>query len=181
MDTTLGLAFFDTAIGTCGIAWGERGIVAVHIPEASERETRARLHRRCPGAREVAPPPEVGRVIDGIVSLLAGERADLSAAVLDMERIPPPDRGVYEVARTIPPGATLTYGAVAARLGGSATAREVGQALGRNPFPLIVPCHRVVAADGLGGFSARGGTSTKLRLLALEGAPLASALDLFGD
>ena len=86
-------------------------------------------------------------------------------------------RRVYEVARTIPPGATLTYGEIAARLELPGAARDVGQALGRNPFPLVVPCHRVVAAGGrLGGFSARGGAATKRRLLAIEGA---IAPDLF--
>jgi methylated-DNA-[protein]-cysteine S-methyltransferase len=111
------------------------------------------------------------RAIDGIVALLGGEPADLTAVPLDMERLPAFQRAVYEIARTIPPGDTLTYGEIAARLGDPGTARAVGQALGSNPFPIVVPCHRVLAAGGrLGGFSAHGGTATKLRLLTLERA-----------
>jgi methylated-DNA-[protein]-cysteine S-methyltransferase len=179
--TACGFAVFDTAMGTCGIAWSERGIVGVHLPERSAGEVRARLGRRWPAAREEAPPTHVRQVMDGIVSLLAGERTDLTAARLDMEAVEPFERRVYEAARAIPPGETLTYGALAARIGKPGAAREVGRALGRNPFGIVVPCHRIVAADGLGGFSARGGTSTKMRLLAAEGAPVAGALDLFGD
>jgi len=178
-----GYALFDTAIGRCGIAWGDRGITAVQLPEADENKTRARLIRRRPDAREASPPPEVRRTIDAIVALLRGERSDLSAAALDMERVEPFERGVYEIARTIGPGATLSYGEIAARLGDAALARDVGQALGRNPFPLIVPCHRVLAAGGkAGGFSANGGVTTKLRLLSIEGARTSDAPTLFdGD
>jgi methylated-DNA-[protein]-cysteine S-methyltransferase len=100
-----------------------------------------------------------------------------------MDAVPEFPRRVYEVARTIPPGGTLTYGEVAARLGDARLAREVGQALGRNPFAIIVPCHRVLAAGGMpGGFSASGGVATKMRLLSIEGARAASQLGLFdGD
>ncbi|HVP30896.1 MAG TPA: methylated-DNA--[protein]-cysteine S-methyltransferase [Myxococcota bacterium] len=162
---------FDTALGRCGIAWGGRGIVTVQLPEAREAETRARLRRRFPGAREAPPPPGVARAIGAIVALLRGEPSDLSGVPLDMARVPPFHRRVYEVARTIPPGATLSYGEIAARLGDRGLARAVGQALGRNPFALVVPCHRVLAASGKpGGFSARGGVATKLRLLAIERA-----------
>lgn len=165
------LTLFDTAIGTCAVAWGERGIVGVQLPEAGERAMRARLARRFPEAREAAPPPAVRRAVDGIVALLAGEPADLGEVTLDMDGLPEIQRAVYEVARTIPPGETLTYGEIASRLGDPGTARAVGQALGRNPFPIVVPCHRVLAAGGrLGGFSAHGGTATKLRLLTLERA-----------
>jgi methylated-DNA-[protein]-cysteine S-methyltransferase len=174
------LALFDTAIGRCGIAWSARGVAGVQLPEAREPETRARLLRRFPGAREAPPPPDVQRAVDGIVALLSGEPRPLDAVALDMEGVPPFHRQVYEVARTIPPGSTLSYGEIAARLGEPALARDVGQALGENPFSLIVPCHRVIAAGGkLGGFSARGGTVTKLRLLAIEGARVADQLALF--
>ena len=175
-------ALFDTAIGACGIAWGERGLVGVQLPEASEARTRARLRRRFPDARESPPPPPVQRAIEGIMALLRGEAIDLAAVALDMAGVPPFDRGVYEFARTIPPGATLSYGDVAARLGAPAEARAVGQALGQNPFPLVVPCHRVLAAGGkVGGFSAHGGIATKLRLLSIEGARTSSAPTLFED
>lgn len=162
---------FDTPIGRCGIAWGAQGLVAVQLPEGSERGTRARILRRVPGAREAAPPADVQVALDGIGALLRGQPVDLSGIALDMGRVPPFDRRVYEVARTIPAGATLSYGEIASRLGARDAARDVGRALGRNPFAIIVPCHRVVAAGGkLGGFSARGGVSTKLRLLAIEAA-----------
>jgi methylated-DNA-[protein]-cysteine S-methyltransferase len=162
---------FDTVIGRCGIAWSERGLAGVQLPEACEPETRARVLQRFPGAREAPPPPVVQCALDGIVALLRGEARDLSTVALDMDGVPPFHRRVYEVARTIPPGATLSYGDIAARLGARGSARAVGQALGRNPFAIIVPCHRVLAAGGkAGGFSAHGGITTKLRLLAIESA-----------
>ena len=160
--TEHGFALFDTDIGRCGIAWGARGIIGVQLPEASEARTRARFLQRYPRAREAPPPAEVRRVIDGIVSLLRGQASDLSAAALDMDGVPEFDRRVYEVARGIAPGATLSYGEIAARLGERGLARDVGQALGRNPFPIIVPCHRVLSATGaLHGFSAPGGSATE--------------------
>ena len=169
--TAHGFALFDTAIGRCGIAWGDRGVVAVQLPEAHEGDTRARILRRVPAAREAPPPPPVRRARDAIVALLRGAARDLSGVALDMDGVPPFHRRVYAVARGIPPGATLSYGEVAARLGTPGAARAVGQALGRNPFALVVPCHRVLAANGKsGGFSANGGVTTKLRLLMIEGA-----------
>lgn len=112
--------------------------------------------------------------MDRIAALLSGERgeaADLSAAVLDMDGIAPFHRRVYEAARTVPPGVTVSYGALAERTGAPGAARAVGQALAKNPFALVVPCHRVLGATGkLGGFSAHGGLATKRRLLAIEGA-----------
>jgi methylated-DNA-[protein]-cysteine S-methyltransferase len=131
---------------------------------------RARLLRRHPHAGEAAPPAEVARAIEGIVAVVAGEPRDLSNVALDLGGVSEFNRRVYAVARTIKPGATLTYGAIAARLG-EPDARGVGEAMGQNPCPIIVPCHRVVAAGGkTGGFSAPGGAATKRRLLAIEGA-----------
>ena len=178
-----GFALFDTAIGRCGVAWGERGVAGVQLPEAGERETRARMLQRFPAAGEAQPPPEVQRVIDRIVALLRGEASDLSTIALDMEEVPAFHRRVYEVARAIPSGMTLSYGEIAARAGAPGAARAVGQALGRNPFPIVVPCHRVLAAGGkIGGFSAQGGVATKRRMLAIEGAPLNGAMPLLnGD
>ena len=171
---------FDTPIGQCAVAWGANGLVAVQLPERSERATRARILRLVPGAREAPPPADVQVVLDGIGALLRGQPVDLSGVALDMSRVPDFDRRVYEVARTILPGATLSYGEIASRLGARDAARVVGSALGRNPFAIIVPCHRVVAAGGkLGGFSARGGVSTKLRLLSIEGAYLNGTRSLF--
>src|SRR5262245_18321418 len=181
--TARAFALFDTAIGRCGIAWGARGISGVQLPEASETKTRARLVRRYPHARETPPPADVGRAIDAIASLLRGEPTELSSIALDMHSLPEFDRRVYEAARSIAAGTTLSYGELAVRIGESGLAREVGQALGRNPFPLIVPCHRVLAAGGRsGGFSANGGVATKLRLLTIERARTSDAPTLFdGD
>ena len=180
--TAHGFTLFETPIGRCGIAWSERGIVGVQLPEADGQKTRARLLRRWPGAREATPPPDVRRALDAIAALLRGEPSDLAPVALDMAGVPEFNRRVYEVARTIPPGATLSYGAIAAQLGEPGLARDVGQALGQNPFAIVVPCHRVVAAGGkLGGFSARGGVATKLRLLALEGASVGVPLPLFDE
>jgi methylated-DNA-[protein]-cysteine S-methyltransferase len=181
--TVFGCMLFDTAIGRCGIAWSDRGIAAVQLPEGSELKTRARLLRRCLGARDAPAPADVQRAIDGIVALLRGEASDLSAVALDLDGVEPFARRVYEIARTVAPGATLTYGEVAARLGDRRLARDVGQALGQNPFPLIVPCHRMLAAGGkAGGFSANGGVATKLRLLSIEGARMTDEPTLFdGD
>ena len=177
---TAGFALFETAIGPCGIAWGERGVAGVQLPESSEARTRARLRRRFPDAPETPPPAAVQRAIEGIVALLEGERRDLAEVALDMDGVPAFERDVYEVARTIVPGATLTYGEIAARLGAQGDARAVGEALGQNPFPIVVPCHRVLAAHGrTGGFSANGGIATKLRLLSIEGARTSSAPTLF--
>jgi methylated-DNA-[protein]-cysteine S-methyltransferase len=169
--TAYGFTLFDTAIGRCGVAWSDRGLVGVQLPEASEANARERMLQRFPAAAETPPPPQVQRAIDGIIALLQGEPSDLSGIALDMEDVASFHRRVYEVARAIPPGRTLAYGAVAARAGAPGAARAVGQALGRNPFPIIVPCHRVVAAGGkIGGFSAHGGTATKRRMLAIEAA-----------
>jgi methylated-DNA-[protein]-cysteine S-methyltransferase len=116
----------------------------------------------------------IAQAIDGIVALLDGQARDLTDVPLDFdESVPAFHRRVYDVARTIRPGTTLSYGEIAVRVGEPDAARAVGQALGRNPIPIIVPCHRVLAANGgTGGFSAPGGTATKLQLLAIEGARL---------
>jgi methylated-DNA-[protein]-cysteine S-methyltransferase len=169
-QTGLFFTLFDTAIGRCAIAWSERGIVSVLLSERDDGAARTRLLRRHPHAREAAPPEEIERAITGIVAVIAGEPRDLSDMVLDLTGVPEFNRRVYAVARTIKPGATLTYGAIAAQLG-EPDARSVGEAMGQNPCPIIVPCHRVVAAGGkTGGFSAPGGAATKRRLLAIEGA-----------
>ena len=171
---------FDTAVGRCGIAWGAGGIVGVQLPERHDNATRRRLLRRYPAACEATPPSAIRYAIDNIAALLDGEVRDLSAIALDMDRVPPFHRRVYAVARTIPLGTTLSYGEIAARLGDRSAARDVGEAMGQNPFPVIVPCHRVVAAGGrLGGFSAAGGVTTKLRLLEIEGAQVGERPTLF--
>src|SRR6202048_3061797 len=178
--TANSFALFDTAIGRCGIAWGEGGVAGVQLPEAGEAETRARMLHRFPAAGEAAPPPQIRQAVERIAALLRGEGSDLATVALNMAQVPAFHRRVYEVARTIPPGMTLSYGDIAARVGAPRAARAVGQALGRNPFPLVVPCHRVLAAGGkIGGFSAQGGVATKHRMLAIEGARTNGAAALF--
>ena len=144
------------------------------LPEQTVPQTRARVAHRFPHSVESAPPPFVAQAIDGIVALLEGQSRDLTDVPLDFAgSVPEFHRRVYDVTRTIKPGTTLSYGEIAERIGEPDAARAVGQALGRNPTPIIVPCHRVLAADGrTGGFSAPGGTATKLRMLAIEGARL---------
>jgi methylated-DNA-[protein]-cysteine S-methyltransferase len=166
-----GIAVFATAIGPCGIAWRDNGICAVQLPEQSDSATRSRLVRRHPGAATATPPTDVQDAIDRITALLAGEADDLTDIEVDLGHLPEFNRRVYDLARSVGPGQTTTYGEIAARLGAPHASREVGQALGQNPVPLIVPCHRVLAAGGkVGGFSAQGGVTTKLRLLDIEGA-----------
>ena len=169
--TALGFAVFKTALGYCGIVWSADGVLGVQLPETTERAAKAGLCRRFSTARQAAPPPGVERAIDDIVGLLGGEPKDLSHVVIDTGGVADFERRVYAIARTIPAGSTLSYGEIAARLGDRNLARDVGRALGQNPFPIIVPCHRVLAAGGRsGGFSGRGGVATKLRLLSIEGA-----------
>lgn len=180
-----GVAFavFETPIGTCGIAWHDGALIGVQLPEGDSVATRARLRRRFPSAHEASPSTDMAAVVERIIALLSGERVDLTSVAVDMDGLPEFDRDVYTAARAIPPGATLTYGEIAKRIGRPGAARDVGSALGRNPFAIVVPCHRVVAANGkTGGFSAGGGVETKLRLLAIEGGagPLFE-LDLAGD
>jgi methylated-DNA-[protein]-cysteine S-methyltransferase len=173
-------AIFDTAIGRCGVVWGARGIRGVQLPMASEDKTRARIRQSHGDIAEAPPPVEVQKAIGGIVELLAGKPNDLRDVALDLDGVPEFNRGVYDIARTIPPGKTMTYGDIAKRLGGVELSRDVGQALGRNPCPVVVPCHRVLAAGGKpGGFSANGGVVTKLKMLAIEGAAVNHTPSLF--
>ena len=169
--TQTSYALFDTPIGRCAIVWGHDGILGLQLPEARETATRQRVQRDFSGVLEAPPSTAARRAIDRITGLLRGEPSDLSDIALDLERVPPFHRKVYEFSRRIAPGKTMTYGEVAAQMGSPGSARAVGHALGRNPFALIVPCHRVLAAGGkIGGFSANGGVATKLKLLAIEGA-----------
>ncbi|MGH7647068.1 MAG: methylated-DNA--[protein]-cysteine S-methyltransferase [Gemmatimonadaceae bacterium] len=168
----IGIAFFATALGECGIAWTDAAIVGVQLPEPTPMATRQRLGRRFADARVTLPPPHAQTAIEAIVALLSGEPRDLTDIAVDMHGVQPFNRRVYELARTIRPGETRTYGELAAKLGDPGAARAVGQALGENPFPIVVPCHRVLAAGGrTGGFSGGAGVPTKLRMLAIERSP----------
>ncbi|MDB5616648.1 methylated-DNA--[protein]-cysteine S-methyltransferase [Tardiphaga sp.] len=178
--TQVMFTLFDTAIGRCAIAWAARGIVAVQLPHPDEAQTRVRLRQRYDDIAEVAPPAEIQTAIERIKTLLEGQPVDLSEIVLDLNDCPPFNRHVYAIARTIPPGATLTYGDIAKQLGGVELSRSVGTALGQNPCPIVVPCHRVLAAgDKPGGFSGNGGVVTKLKMLEIEGARVNHTPSLF--
>lgn len=155
MTSNSAFALFDTAIGICAVIWSGRGICGVQLPEGSAGATRDRVLKRFPDARETEPPENVKCAVEGMTALLGGDARDFDGVLLDLERVSGFNRKVYDVARAIPPGKTTTYGAVAERLGDKSLARAVGQALGENPIPLIIPCHRVLAAGGkAGGFSA---------------------------
>jgi len=178
--TTQGFALFDTVIGRCGLAWGDRGLIGVQLPEATPGAAWARLRKRFPDAVEVEPPPEIDVVIDRIRDLLAGGRDDLADIVLDLEGQSAFHLRVYAIARAIPPGETSTYGEMARAMGEPGGARAVGKALGENPWPIVVPCHRVLGSSGsMGGFSAPGGSTTKARLLTIEKAKTSAAPTLF--
>ncbi len=175
-----GFALFETAIGRCAIVWNEIGLRGVHLPESDEDRSRRSLARRFPGAVEAQPAGAAADAVARITAFLEGAADDLLTLALDESGIGAFERAVYRAARAIPAGSTSTYGAIASALGDIREARRVGQALGRNPWPIVVPCHRVTGADGwMGGFSAPGGRQTKLRLLELEGALAAETLPLF--
>jgi methylated-DNA-[protein]-cysteine S-methyltransferase len=175
-----GYTIFDTSVGRCGVAWGDLGVLGVQLPEAREIETRRRLFQLFPDARELRPPPEIQSAIDGIAALLRGKAADLSDVRLDMTGIPPYNARVYEFTRSIPRGETMTYGEVASRLRASGASHSVAQAISKNPFMIIVPCHRVLEAGGYADrISANGGSISKRRLLSIEGAGSPSSKTLF--
>ena len=179
-QTIRGFALFDTPIGTCALAWSGKGIAAVQLPERDAAATRAWMERRYPEARETPLPPTLHLAVDRIVALLSGEPADLAPIALDMDGVPEFNVRVYQVARTIPPGETMTYGEIARALGEPGASRAVGAALGANPFAIVVPCHRVLAANGkAGGFSANGGVTTKMKMLTIERARTGSTPTLF--
>ena len=162
---------FETDIGWAGIAWADKGLVGAYLPESERESARKSFLRRFPDAVEAEPTADAAHAIAGIRELLSGQANDLTDIAIDTARVPEFNARVYQIARAIPPGETRTYGEIAMQLGDKLLARDVGAALGQNPWPIVVPCHRVTAAGGkLGGFSARGGVNTKVRLLAIEGA-----------
>ncbi len=162
---------FDTVVGRCAIAWSDSGIVGVQLAEAREIETRRHLLRSFPNARQTKPAPDIEAAIEGLTALLRGEAVDLSDIALDMAALPAFHHRVYDVVRSIPRGETLTVADVAARLHASGAIPSVGQALAKNPFAILVPCHRELAARGeTGGAPACGGIVSRYRLLSIEGA-----------
>ncbi len=171
---------FDTAIGPCALVWESETIIGAQLPERDADTARRRLAKRFPDATEASPPGFIAAAIADIIALLGGEARSLSHLPIALDTVPSFNRSVYEIALTIPPGETLTYGEVAVRIGEPGAARAVGVALGQNPFAPIVPCHRVLAASGkTGGFSAEGGVETKLRMLTIEKARTSAQPGLF--
>jgi methylated-DNA-[protein]-cysteine S-methyltransferase len=175
-----GYTIFDTKLGRCGIAWGPLGIIGVQLPEAREIETRGRMLRQYPDAREQRPPPNVEIAIEGIAAVLRGVPGELSNVALDMTGIHVFNQRVYELTRAIPCGETRSYGEVAARLGAPNAAPSVARAIAKNPFMIIVPCHRVLETGGQAdGISPNGGVISRRRLLSIEGAVSPSSKTLF--
>jgi methylated-DNA-[protein]-cysteine S-methyltransferase len=175
-----GYSIFDTGLGRCGIAWGDQGVMGVQLPEAREIDTRKRLFQLYPEARELRPPPNVEIAIEGIIALLRCGERDLSEVTLDMTGIPDFNQRVYDFARTIPRGETRTYAEVASGLRASGAVYSVAQAIGRNPFMIIVPCHRVLEAGHYADkISPNGGAISKRRLLSIEGAQTTASKTLF--
>jgi methylated-DNA-[protein]-cysteine S-methyltransferase len=168
---TYGYHLFESASGSCGIAWSDTGIRLFQLPSRSVEAAERNLLRRLPDASAGAPPPLVLDAIAAAARYFDGEKIDFSAIELDLGEQSVFARRCYGAARLIGWGQTTTYGTLAKELGGAPeSAREVGQAMANNPIPLIIPCHRVLAAGGkLGGFSAPGGSEAKLRMLQLEG------------
>lgn len=182
MDDPVQFTLFPTALGACAIVWGGAGLTGVFLPGPSESATRASIARRHPAALEAAPKGAAADAVERIQALMNTGEADLDPIVIDLSNSPDFDRAVYAVAREIPPGRTMTYGEIARRVGEVSDSRRVGQALGRNPWPIVVPCHRVLGADGkAGGFSAPGAVDTKIRMLNLERARVGSEPGLFDD
>lgn len=176
-----GFSLFPTSIGDCGIAWEGKIIIGTYLPAATKKKTATNMAARFK-AMERDPTPFVEHAIEAITALLDGKGTDLSFIPCDFSGVDPFEEKVYIAARAIPAGETLTYGEVADRIGNKNLARQVGRALGRNPFPIIVPCHRVLGANGkLIGFSAPGGVDTKLKMLTIEKASIGAGDNLFGD
>ena len=164
---------FDTALGRCALVWRDGAIVGASLPESDDAAMRRSLARRFPGAVEADPPSFVTAAAERVAHHFAGEPQDFCDLPLDLEASSQFEREVYSAALAIPCGETRTYGDLARAVGQPQAAQAVGIALGRNPVPILVPCHRILAGGGrTGGFSAPGGVATKFRILEIEGAKL---------
>jgi methylated-DNA-[protein]-cysteine S-methyltransferase len=166
---------FETAGGFCGIAWNSVGVTRFQLPTKSAEATERLLRRRAPDAQSGVPTPEVAEVAAAAKRYFAGEATDFSNVTLDLSGQDAFFRQIYAAARRVGWGHTTSYGTLAKELGaGPEAARDVGEAMAKNPVPLIIPCHRVLAAGGkVGGFSAPGGAVAKIRMLKLEGIDVA--------
>jgi methylated-DNA-[protein]-cysteine S-methyltransferase len=174
--TVLRSVVFETDLGFFALSFSDRGLVRTVLPEPDAATARRRLVGRGVDPTTVASdgtrlPDAVEAIMGAVRRYAKGETVDFRFAAIDYGRAPAFDRDVWEAARNLAHGEIVTYGELAARAGHPGLARETGAALGRNPVPLVVPCHRIAAANGrTGGFSAPGGVNTKLRLLDHEGA-----------
>lgn len=172
-------ALFASPIGKCAVVWGDAGVAGLALPERDERAILRRLREHFAATEAAIPTEGVTQVIERVQAVLGGEDVELTSIELDMNGVPPFHQRVYVEARRVAFGTTVTYGELATRMLAPGAARAIGQALGKNPFAIIVPCHRIVAASGkLGGFTAHGGATTKQRLLAIEGGVAAAAGNL---
>jgi methylated-DNA-[protein]-cysteine S-methyltransferase len=182
-------SLFDTPLGWCGIAWSESlnadapyVVTLLQLPEATAAQTESRIARNSSAVMSSAPPLQIVNIHNRVCKHLQGDLQDFRDIPVDLSAAGPFVQRVCEAAREIPAGQTVTYADLATALGRPSLARAVGRALGRNPIPLIIPCHRVMAAHGKpGGFSAFGGRATKAKLLALEGAVVNLCLELTMD
>jgi len=171
---------FETAIGRCALLWRGGLVVGAALPESDDAALRRSLERRFPGAQEADPPAVAAEAIALVVRLLLGEKADLRGVPVGLDGASALERKVYDAARAIPCGEVRTYGEIARAIGAPGAAQAVGAALGRNPVPIVIPCHRVLAGGGRsGGFSAPGGVATKFRMLEIEGARRPGEAGLF--
>lgn len=182
MDEPPVVSLFETALGVCAVVAGRTGLLGVWLPSTSPEALTTRIRQRFPTAIETEPQGQTTDAVARIQTLLATGQADLDPIVLDLSGLDDFDRQVYGLARAVPPGRTITYGEIARAVGDVALSRRVGQAMGANRWPIVIPCHRVMGADGkAGGFSAPGGLDTKLKLLAIEKAHVGDAPGLFDN
>jgi methylated-DNA-[protein]-cysteine S-methyltransferase len=158
-----------TALGTLALAWNERGLARVLLPRADWGAPTPRELAEIGVRGEARPPRHILALSRTLARHLRGERQDFASVVLDTLGAPPFLLRVQRAAQGIPPGETRTYGELAALAGSPRAARAVGQAMATNPWPIVVPCHRVFASTGFGDYSAGSGVQTKLRLLWREG------------
>lgn len=169
---TSGYCVFDSAIGACGIAWSAQGVTHVQLPEKDRAATEQHIARRSGGTLQT-PPPAIAKAIAAVQRYLTGERVDFSDIAVDLDAVGDFHKQLYGALRKVGWGKTTTYGALGKTLGITGDARDIGQAMGKNPVPVIIPCHRVLAAGNkIGGFSAPGGIFTKEKLLTLEGVAI---------
>jgi methylated-DNA-[protein]-cysteine S-methyltransferase len=172
-------ALVDTALGTFGIAWTDAGVARVALPGRDRARTEIWI------SRDPAEPGFPDGVLAGLPEQIRryaeGERIDFTGVPLDLDGIAEFNRQAYAELLKVGYGVTTTYGAIARTLGDVAMSRAVGQAMGANPIPLIIPCHRVLGSDGrTGGFSSPGGVTAKMKMLALEHAASPTGQYAFG-